>query len=169
MENADSFHPPSVPRYALAGGDKLWIYPVCIFSPPVFSTGRLPCSHAGCVLWGLSANTITSSKAPLLFKACFCGPPPRSEISLVSLKYAATSLRFAQPSVDFHPSNHNYFLKQVQHSSSMITNISDVEGLDQWSSKKSKPKWGKESAVLLKYMLPLVQSPLLIFQCQIRK
>lgn len=95
--------------------------------------------------------------------------PPRSEISLVSLKYAATSLRFAQPSVDFHPSNHNYFLKQVQHSSSMITNISDVEGLDRWSSKKSKPKWGKESAVLLKCMLPLVQSPLLIFQCQIRK
>lgn len=117
---ANAFHQTSVPRYVLAGGYERCVHPVCNFSLPVFSTVRLSCSHAGCMLWGLSANTIAFSKPLLLFKAqpdVFLCPvhPPRSKLTLSGCRYAATSLKFAQPSVNSHPNNHNYFLEQIHY------------------------------------------------------
>lgn len=116
---ANAFHQTSVPRYALAGGYKRCVYPVCNFSLPVFSTVRLSCSHAGCILWGLSTNTIAFSKPPLLFKAqtdVFLPPsPPGQNQALSGWRCAATSLKFAQPSVNSHPTNHDYFLEQIHY------------------------------------------------------
>lgn len=112
---ANAFHQTSVPRYALAGGYKRCVYPVCNFSLPVFSTVRLSCSHAGCILWGLSTNTIAFSKPPLLFKAqtdVFLAPS-RPKLSLVRLEVCSYQSEVC--SVNSHPTNHDYFLEQIRY------------------------------------------------------
>lgn len=66
---ANTFHQTSVWRCVLAVGYKQRVHPVRNFSLPVFSTLRLSGSHAGCILWRLSANTVALSIPSLVFKA----------------------------------------------------------------------------------------------------
>lgn len=144
---ANAFHQTSVPRYVLAGGYKRCVHAVCNFSLPV----RLSCSHAGCILRVLSANSMAFSKPPLLFKAqpdVFLSPPQvkakpcqAGGVQLPVWNFVSRQSTPIQTTIII--SWNTYTI-----TGNVITNIFDVEGLEQWSSKKSEHKSVKETLLI---------------------
>lgn len=113
---ANVFHQTSVSRYVLAGGYKRCVHTVLHFSLPAFTAVRPSCSHAGCILWVLSANTseFASPPSPLLLDAQLnISVSPGQSKAMPGCRCAATSLKFSHPSVSSHQNNQNYFLAQI--------------------------------------------------------
>lgn len=138
---ANVFHQTSVSRYVLAGGYKRCVHTVLHFSLPAFTAVRPSCSHAGCILWVLSANTSEfASPPPLLY--CWMHSSTFLSLQVKAKPCQAAGVQLPAWSFLIHQlapikttriiSWHRYAI-----TGNLITNFDGAESLEQWSSTKS--------------------------------